>query len=217
MLSLSRRTATLAHINVRTEKSGEENVSAVDLKITFRASNAFLNDLAPGLREAWFAPPEAKDAKELFETPDHFPRRRWPLIATFAWDLQMIGREVIINYGLDEQSDIRFATANANKFRVQCYEGGSVEIALRVQAHPTSEQMAKLYDLLGHEIDIAIGLGSGEQHSMDERGSDGDADGDGDDAGSDADGEEQGQVFPDAMDGRPAKRSRRRGGEAATH
>ena len=42
MLSLSRRTATLAHINVRTEKSGEENVSAVDLKITFRASNAFL-------------------------------------------------------------------------------------------------------------------------------------------------------------------------------
>ena len=52
---------------------------------------------------------------------------------------------------------------------------------------------------------------------MDERGSDGDADGDGDDAGSDADGEEQGKVFPDAMDGRPAKRSRRRGGEAATH
>lgn len=178
MLSLDKRTVTLDHVSFFTERHGEESVQGIALKFSFDSSNDILDEFAPGLKAAMYRAPEAKDAQQLFEEPTHLPLLRWPLVPSMKWDLVMTGRETIIAFGLGGDSDIRFAEATADKFQFTFRQGGSVGITFRVKAHPDGEQVSRLFELMGHEADIAIGISSGQQHSL-ESGAD-DEDGDDD-------------------------------------
>lgn len=178
MLSLDKRTVTLDHVSFFTERHGEEPVQGIALKFSFDSSNDILDEFAPGLKAAMYRAPEAKDAQQLFEEPTHLPLLRWPLVPSMKWDLVMTGRETIIAFGLGGDSDIRFAEATADKFQFTFRQGGSVGITFRVKAHPDGEQVSRLFELMGHEADIAIGISSGQQHSL-ESGAD-DEDGDDD-------------------------------------
>lgn len=167
LFSLPRRTAHLKHINVRTEKIGDDSQPAVDLKVTFTTGNDFLDELATDLKKALFKAPEPTDAQQLFEEPEHLPIIRWPMVPSYNWALECTGREILIGFGLGGDSDIRFVSANANKWKFTLKEGGSVDVEFRVQAHPSADQVSRLYELLDSEIDISIAAFSGEQHSID--------------------------------------------------
>ncbi|MGV8617399.1 hypothetical protein ACV36Q_30100 [Pseudomonas aeruginosa] len=54
MFSITEQTATLAYINVRTERHGEEPAGAADLKIQFTAGNGVLSEFHPRLRHALY-------------------------------------------------------------------------------------------------------------------------------------------------------------------
>jgi len=185
IFSLPRRTAHLKHINVRTEKVGDDSQPAVDLKVTFTTGNDFLDELAPGLKKALFKAPDPTDAQQLFEEPEHLPLIRWPMVPSYSWALECIGREIIIGFGLGGDSDIRFVSATANKWKFTLKEGGSVDVEFRVQAHPNADQVSSLYELLDNEIDISIAAFSGDQHSIDTDADDDDQDDHDDDAPAD--------------------------------
>lgn len=167
MLSLDKRNATLAHVSFYRENHGDEVVQGVALKITFDAPNSILDEFSPGLRKALYRAPDPKDAQQLFEEPEHLPLRRWPLMPTLKWDLAMIGREVVIDYGIGDDSAVRFIEATADKFSFYLREGGSVGVTFRVKATPDATQVAHLFSLIGSDISIAIALGNGQQHSID--------------------------------------------------
>jgi hypothetical protein len=54
MFELLNQSAKIAHVNLREEKHGEEDVLACDLKIETKMSNTFLSKLQPGLRESLY-------------------------------------------------------------------------------------------------------------------------------------------------------------------
>ncbi len=54
MLDFQRHPVKIAHINVRTETHGDEEVTAVDLKLTFDVPNFVLDKLSPTLRPSLY-------------------------------------------------------------------------------------------------------------------------------------------------------------------
>lgn len=180
MLSLDKVTAKLTNISFFDEKHGEESVKGIALRFTFDAANSILDEFSPGLKKSLYRAPDPTDAAQLFEEPEHLPLRRFPLLDALRWELAMIGREVIIDYGIGDDSAIRFIEATADKWTFDLREGGSVGVTFRVKAHPDADQVAHLFTLKGNEVSIAIAIGSGQQHSLE---SDGDTGEDGDDDG----------------------------------
>ena len=70
MFTLKKQVAVLAHINIRDEKHGEDNVLAMDLKITADMPNTFLNQVAPGLLPALY---KAEDGQAPLLDDGHMP------------------------------------------------------------------------------------------------------------------------------------------------
>jgi len=70
----------------------------------------------------------------------------------------MSGCRVVIDYGLgDELSNIVLADCKVNQFRVECMEGGTVEITFRVQtSNFPSGALDKLAGKLDQETKITI-------------------------------------------------------------
>jgi hypothetical protein len=156
--------ATLVHLNIRQEKHGEESVKAADLKVQFTTNCAWLDELEPGLAAAYYRAEEQKasTAEQLFEPTQPLPLtvRRWPKIAGFKFDHELTAMRVTVNFGIRDDGAIVLDGATVDKFAVELLEGGSIVVTYRVKCHPSADDMAKLYELLDGEIDIAAELGS---------------------------------------------------------
>lgn len=190
MQSIPTRAVEFQHMSFHDEKHGDETVQAIALKFSFDAPNSLLDAFAQGLRKALYRAAEAGDAQELFDDAEHMPHLRFPRMPTFRWDAEMVGRKVVIGYGIDEEGAIEFDEATVDKFAFDLKEGGSITVTFRVKARPSAEQVAKLFTLKGHEVDITVEPPQIAQGELEEPGDDDDE--------SARTGE---QVWADAMDG----------------
>ena len=94
----------IAHLNVREEKHGEDPVLAVDVKIKADVTNKFLDELSPGLRQAFFAK-EGAAQPDLEE--DHLTVLRFPQLAPQKWNVNLIGGEITL-HGARKADDLAF-------------------------------------------------------------------------------------------------------------
>jgi len=156
MFSITEQTATLAHINVRTERHGEEPAGAADLKISFTDSNNVLSEFHPVLRPFLYKQEESPDQGEMPVGDALTVRRFGDLIEKIRLKHELIGASVVIGFGLGGASDIELDTADVDGFAVEMMEGGSVITTFRVKCHPSGEQVKKLYEVLGNDITISI-------------------------------------------------------------
>lgn len=169
MFSIQQQIAKLAHLNVRAEKHGDEDQGAADLKIELTASNGILAEFHPVLRSSFYKAPETPENQEdIFQPdPDALTVRRFgDLIQTFRLKHAVKGATVTIGFGLGGPSDIELETADVDKFTCELMEGGSVHLTFRVACHPTADQIAKLYEILGGEIEITVTPPQSPQQEM---------------------------------------------------
>lgn len=152
MFDIEKKPCTLQHINIRDEKHGEENVLAIDMKLTGDFDGDILAEFGPELRHALF---KKADGGDLVDTASDVPTAlRFPkMIQPIKFAQEIIGATVTVAYGL---GDIVLETVNVNSFKVECHEGGTVRVTYRVQAKPTGEQLAKLSQMLGSSVDVSI-------------------------------------------------------------
>lgn len=183
MQSMPTRTVQFDHMSFYDEKHGEETVQGVALKFSFDASNSILDLFAKGLKASLYRAPDIGDQQELVDDPENLPLLRFPKTPHFRYDEEMAGRKVTIGFGIDDASAIRFEGATADKFAFDLQQGGSVTVTFRVKAHPSAEQVAKLFGLKGGEVDITIEAARAVQADIE------------DSAGADE------RAFPDAIDG----------------
>ncbi|WP_116791428.1 hypothetical protein [Achromobacter dolens] len=167
MFSIEEQTATLAHINVRTERHGEEPAGAADLKIQFTAGNGVLSEFPPRLRHALYKAEEnpAQGSVDGVK-PEPTVRVFGDLIEKIRLKHELVGARVLIDFGLGGDSDIELDTADVDGFAVEMMEGGSVVTTFRVKCHPSGEQVKKLYEVLGNEITISITPAAEKQGSL---------------------------------------------------
>jgi hypothetical protein len=151
-------TARLAHVNMRTEKHGEDDATAIDLKFTMAAANDALAMFHPRLREALYFNRDGEQGQESVEgVPPALPNRLFPSMAPIAWDTELSGATVIVDYGLGGESNITFGDCRVNAFKLAPIEGGSVEITFRVQTSDIpAGALDKLSGLLNRETQVTV-------------------------------------------------------------
>lgn len=146
--------AKLVHINPRIEKHGDQDVSAADLKIQLTEGNGILSMFHPTLRSFLY---ETDTSEGQLEGVESLTKRRFGnLLERLRLGHVLKGADVVVAFGLGETSNVELDTVDVDGFAVELMEGGSVVLTFRIKATPTGEQIKRLYEVLGNEIDITV-------------------------------------------------------------
>lgn len=154
--------AKLASVNIRSEKHGAELVPAVDLKLTLDASNDILAKFDATLKESLYAAvPKDETQQQDLEGVDpvsDLKKLKYPKLAMpIKWEHSGAGYELLLDYGLGGDSNLVLEACDVNNFSLDCKEGGTVELSLRVQASKVPEViLGKLAGLVQHDIHIIL-------------------------------------------------------------
>src|SRR5262245_29628505 len=137
---LTEKDVTFSHMNTRTEKHGEDDVLAVDLDMSMATENDNLAMFHPTLKWSLYDKPDIAGADLVDKTKaEQLIRLRYPLLPAIRWDLEMVNVKVTFHYGIAKRSDLVLQDCKVNKFRIEPKDGGTVQLAWRVQANPTHE------------------------------------------------------------------------------
>jgi hypothetical protein len=153
MFELSKHQCKIAHINIRTEKHGEEEILAADVKVEADVTNDFLSYLDPTLKWSLYAKPEGGQG-ELIQDDSHMPRLRYAFLPELRWADKM-AKAVFIIHGKKKTDDVEFE-ASVDKLCLQCKEGGTVSISFRAAVLPTPAQSGFLAGMLGTEAKVSV-------------------------------------------------------------
>ena len=149
MFALAEKSVQFVHMNTRTEKHGDDDVLAVDLDMMISTSNEALAMLHPTLRWSLYDKPDVANSDLADQAAAELPvRLRYPKLDTLKWALELMNMRVVFHYGIDGKSDIVLEDCKVNKFKIECHDGGTIDLAWRVQANPTHEQIGRLSERL---------------------------------------------------------------------
>lgn len=144
-------TVKLAHMNVRIEKHGDDNETALDLKFTRTATNSDLSMLHPKLQTMLYWRSKATtDQRDIEGVEQILPDLRFPSLAMpLSWDLEITAR-VAIETGTGQ---IVLNPVKVNQLRIDAHQGGSVDYTFRVQSSNIPDGAL---DTLGRMLDSDV-------------------------------------------------------------
>lgn len=183
MFELNQQNAKIAHVNLREEKHGEDDVLACDLKVEAKMSNTFLSQLHPTLRESLYerGPQLALDIAD-----NPLPKLRFPLLVTpLKWEGKIQGGKVTLHAPVSDDDLVVFA--DVDELRLSPQDGGTIIVVFRAKFRPDGDQASRLPFLLGKLVEISVQKPTAEESKS--PGNGGDMLGDGDD---DSDGDPEG-------------------------
>lgn len=152
---LHNETVHLAHVNTRTEKHGDDDVLALDIRCELTTANAVLSKFSDSLKSVIYE--KDRGGQEDLINPDHMPSLRNPLLGPLKWDLEMPSVQFRILHGEDDSLDTVFSGAKAGKFMFQCQEGGTVVVGFRIQvSQPDEAVVARLLTMLGKSVKVTL-------------------------------------------------------------
>lgn len=131
MFEITERTpATLKTLTPRTEKHGEDEVSAVSLGLSITGPNTMLDSLQPGLRDALY---KAKDDEPLLPGIEATtPLLRSAGIEAVKLTAKFEGWTLRIDAHIDDGDPFVLGACKVDKFAVVPSQGGSIELLFRV-------------------------------------------------------------------------------------
>jgi hypothetical protein len=153
---LTPATAKLNSVTPRIEKHGDDNVAAVSLGLTITGPNTLLDALQPGLREALYKAPEGQETLPGVEGST-------PLLRTRAMERiklktsEMVGWRLIVEHGIGDDSAVDLHDCKVDKFQLEPFEGGSVQLSFRVGTSDIDETYLGCLGMkLGQEVQITL-------------------------------------------------------------
>lgn len=220
MLKLAAILAGFAHLNVRIEKVGKDkHRPAVDLKFTVDVPNTMLDEIHPGLLNSLYKHPNEQGHQGDLTAPDpnslttpRYPRAK-PWASTEDWP----GYFIELRIGEYDKDKVPLDKATLKGISVEAKNGGTAVLTFTCSAYPVAEQVAQLYDMLGHDVEFDLtppSIGDLERLRKEQAaGAAGNGSGGAPDDGPDDDADDQagdgqqaaGRAFPDALDGRGDK------------
>jgi len=162
MFSLQKHPVKIQHLNVRTENHGDEEVTAVDIKLGFDVPNVRLDELRAGLREALYEMDPNADPS-LLDEGDHLTHVRFPQLSTkkgrFSWSgsFEEVGLHLHLGNGRGK-GDLHFVETKLNNFFITIKEGGTCSCEARAQVLPTPDETTKLVGLLSRVVPTSIDM-----------------------------------------------------------
>lgn len=232
MFELSASLAKLANLNTRTEKVGKDNHRpAADLKFSVDLHNSALDSIHPGLLKSLYKQTdEGGHQGDLVASPDTLTTPRYPKAKPWGSTEDWPGYFLSLSHGEFEAKNVELDKVTLKGITVEAKNGGTVTVSFTCSGYPTGEDVGKLYDLQGHDVELILSAPSlGDLAKLREeakaKGGNGAADGGGEPDGDDDDDTpptdaQAGRAFPDAIDARgdtPPSTRKRRGNNAAIH
>ena len=148
--------AKLTSLTPRIEKHGDDNVPAVSLGLTITGPNTLLDALSPGLREALYKAPEGQETLPGVEGATPLLRSR--ALEGIKLKLpDMEGWELIVEHGIGDDSAVDLHDCKVDKFKLEPFEGGSVQLSFRVGTSDVDETYFGCLGMkLGQEVQILL-------------------------------------------------------------
>jgi len=148
VFELQKHEAMIIDFNPRREKIGDADVFAGDLKVQARMTLDDLAMFSPTLK-AMIYDSSAPDVAGACTT------LRYPLMGEIEWNNEMIGPDVSVSYGIDEE--LVLDEARVDRFRLAPLDGGVVIVSFRIRFHPTPRQ-AGLFatSLLREKVSLSV-------------------------------------------------------------
>ncbi len=147
--------ALLKTFTPRTEKHGDDEVSAASLGLKITGPNTLLDIVQPGVRDMLYKAAESQD--QLPGVDPHTPLLRAKGVETVKLAACFEGWTLKIDHGLDGGDPFVIGSSKVDKFVVTPHEGGSVEIDFRVGSSDIDETEAGwLYGHQKHDITITL-------------------------------------------------------------
>ena len=147
-------------IQLRTEKHGDENVSAYDARLSGNFSNSILLKLHEGLRDAFYKESDQQREIDGFAKELRFPRIAKPV----HWDLEIPRVILRLHDSTDPHEDLLLERGVADKFVFEMLEGGTVKLAFRVKlAEVSDDQLIKLNRANGQEFLVSFEMAPVEE------------------------------------------------------
>lgn len=115
-------------VKMRTEKHGDEDVSAYDVMLAGSFANAILLKLDPELRPALYA----MEQGDLIDTTA-FHTLKFPELGVFTWTLEMGRISIELHDADDERNDLYLTMREADKFHFSLLPGGTVNFGMRIK------------------------------------------------------------------------------------
>lgn len=148
MFALNKTNAVIVHLNMREEKHGEEDVLAVDVKLRADVPNSFLDELAPGLRQALYTKADQADIES-----DHLATVRFPQLPALFWAGKM--EEAAFVIGPNKTESLEFS-ADIAKVQVAPKDGGTVTVTFTAQILPEPDDVGTLTGWLGNKVKVSV-------------------------------------------------------------
>lgn len=153
MFQCTKQNSTITSVNLRNELHGDEQVGAVDIGITMAVPNTMLEMFDPNLVSTFYRGAVSGQAELDGRLPDlKFADLAMPV----KWGYVGSGYEIALDYGMNDDRQLMFIKCQVDKFKFDMKEGGQVDIALRIIAHPKAEDVGELYELLGDEVNLTL-------------------------------------------------------------
>lgn len=161
MLKLQSQNCKIEHVNFRTEKHGDDDVTAVDLKLSANLPPSVLDQLVPGMREHFFQAANSSGAMK-GELALRFP----DLVNTYAVNSDIPGYAIAVEWGMNGAL-VEFADAEVGKIKAELIDGGAVSLSFRVQVAGKPEELARLVPLLNLTLPVTLTPPAGEPLPID--------------------------------------------------
>lgn len=155
MLTFETELVKIAHAKHRIEKHGDEDVTAVDIKLVYRASNDVLACFSPTLKSSLYYLDESVQGQVISEA-GYLPNVKNPKIEPLKWKDKYEHMIFRIHNGVRPADDMIFVDAKASKFVIHPMEGGTVTVEFMVQALLGDNSMDKLIHLEKSEVHISL-------------------------------------------------------------
>lgn len=147
MFTVENHEAELFHLNTRTERHGEDNVPASDLKFVIAGPHSMIQCFGEGLIEFLFREPGVGEDRQTAMDlgGDKRTKVRYPKIKPVTMDDEFPGYTVMLSAGLETGQGLTFKDAKLKAFKFKAIDGGAVEVTFSAAVYPDEHQAGVLF------------------------------------------------------------------------
>lgn len=171
ILEIQELSCKLAHKNTRTERHGEQEIRAHDLKFTSKCPNKILDLIDPEIRPMLFYKPVDPEGQQEIEVEsDHLPALRCGLLMgdkkPYHVAYKGAGYRCRLHIGIkeDRSDDILFADCNLVGIAFKAIDGGSIDLTFTIQLYPDDQSFeGDIEEYLGDTMSVSLEAPSEEE------------------------------------------------------
>lgn len=159
---LKEHPASIANVNNRIQRHGEERQLAADIKFNLSAPNNILDAFDPSLRKDLFRKPGRGEQQSLPQIGEALTEVKHTCLEPLKLNHEFTGYELQIDGHLDGTEPIVLVDVKLKKFVATPREGGSVDLSFTASAEIDSSEAAELTEAFLRE-DIRLSLSRREK------------------------------------------------------